>query len=46
MGELDIKDPLILEEQILDLTYKSRRMRLELKQLETSKENKNFIRKK
>ena len=28
MGGLDIKNPLILEEQILDLTFKSRRLNL------------------
>ena len=46
MGGLDIKNPLILEEQILDLTFKSRRLNLQLKELERTTDGKNFIRKK
>jgi len=46
MKDLNIKDPLILEEQILDILYQKRRLAGEVKVMRSTKNKEQFFRKK
>ena len=46
MKGLNIQDPLILEEQILDTVYKKRRLEGEVKVMRSTKNREQFFRKK
>lgn len=46
MKDLNINDPLVLEEQILDILYKKRSLANEVKVMRSTKNNEQFFRKK
>ena len=46
MKGLNIQDPLILEEQILDCVYKKKRLEGEVKVMRSTKNREQFFRKK
>jgi len=46
MKDLNINDPLILEEQILDILYQKRRLAGEVKVMRSTKNKEQFFRKK